>query len=77
MDISEKRLVNKDFSVTDLSRDELKNLVFALADILGEHIDAILLTAADDEFLSSERISGVCQNAKSGSSDRRSLRANV
>ena len=55
--ISKKAPKNKCFSVVNMSRAELAHLVWTLADLLDEHIDAILTAAVDEEFLTMKRIS--------------------
>ena len=55
--ISKNAPENKCFCVANMSRGELMLLVSALADLLDEHIDAILTAAIDEEFLTMKRIS--------------------
>jgi len=49
--ISKKSPKNKDFSAIFMSREELELLVTALADLLDEYVDAIMLAAVDEDFL--------------------------
>ena len=53
--ISKKAPKNKGFSVANMSRGELMQLVSALADLLDEHIDAIFSTAVDEDYMTQKR----------------------
>ena len=54
--ISKKVPKNKDFSAIFMSREELELLVAALADLLDEYVDAIMLAVVDEDFLTPERV---------------------
>ena len=54
--ISKKSPKNKDFSAIFMSREELELLVTALADLLDEYVDAIMLASVDEGFLTPERV---------------------
>ena len=62
--ISKKSPKNKGFSGKNMSRWELMLLVSALANLLDEHIDAILLAAIDEQFLTMKRISEFVETQK-------------
>jgi len=52
----------------EFSRAELGFMVSRLSEMLDEHIDAIFVAAADDGFLTPERIAGLIKTQRAAQS---------